>query len=79
MHKPLCACSNGLDAWSASPLTLRFCRFAPPRLSYFAQAQIFLLLLYFRWRFRLYYYRSRLIRRLLLRARDPEALALDYF
>ena len=28
---------------------------------------------------RLYYYRSRLIRRLLLRARDPEALALKYF
>lgn len=35
--------------------------------------------LYFQWPFRLYYYRSRLIRRLLLRARDPEALALKYF
>jgi hypothetical protein len=34
---------------------------------------------YFQTRSPLYWYRSRLIRRLLLKARDPEALAFNYF
>ncbi len=66
-----------LIAWSLRDKLLLACLFKPPIWSFSIRGKI-VKRLYFPSRSRLYCFRSRLIRRLLLRARDPEALALKF-